>query len=131
MKHIVLLGGGHAHLVTLANLRRFSELDARVTVVQPWQEHYYSGMGPGLLSRMYSPEQIRFATQRIVENQGGSFLQDRAVGIDPQTRTVRLQSGETLAYDVLSCNVGSTVPCRLVREGARGVYPVKPIVRLL
>ena len=130
MKHIVLLGGGHAHLVTLANLWRLRDLGCRVTLVQPGEEHYYSGMGPGLLSRIYEPSQIRFATRRIVENQGGRFLRDAATWIDPDARTIRLQSGETLEYDLLSCNVGSTVPGGIVSPTARDVYPVKPISKL-
>ncbi|MCF8031343.1 MAG: FAD-dependent oxidoreductase [Desulfohalobiaceae bacterium] len=131
MKHIVLLGGGHAHLVTLANLWRFRHLGCRVTLVQPREEHYYSGMGPGLLSRMYEPWQIRFATRRIVENQGGRFLRDAAIRIDSRERTIRLQSGETLEYDLLSCNVGSTVPGGIASPTARDVYPVKPIAELM
>ena len=130
MKHIVLLGGGHAHLVTLANLWRFRDLGCQVTLVQPKEEHYYSGMGPGLLGRTYTPSQIRFATRRIVENQGGHFLRDAATSIDPGARTIRLQSGETLEYDLLSCNVGSTVPGGIVTPTARDVYPVKPISEL-
>jgi len=131
VRHIVLLGGGHAHLVTLANLWRFRDLGCQVTLVQPKEEHYYSGMGPGLLSRIYSPSQIRFATRRIVENQGGRFLRDAAIEIDPSVRTIRLQSGETLEYDLLSCNVGSTVPGGIVSPKARDVYPVKPIAELM
>jgi NADH dehydrogenase FAD-containing subunit len=130
VKHIVLLGGGHAHLVTLANLWRFRDLGGSVTLVQPREEHYYSGMGPGLLGRTYAPSQIRFATRRIVENQGGRFLRDAAVGIDPRARTIRLQSGDTLDYDILSCNVGSTVPGGILSPTARDAYPVKPISEL-
>jgi len=130
VKNIVLLGGGHAHLVTLANLWRFRDLGCQVTLVQPKEEHYYSGMGPGLLSRMYEPSQIRFATRRIVENQGGRFLRDAAIEINPRERTIRLQSGKTLEYDLLSCNVGSTVPGGIVSPQAQDVYPVKPIADL-
>jgi len=130
VKQIVLLGGGHAHLVTLANLWRFRDLGCQVTLVQPKEKHYYSGMGPGLLSRTYEPSQIRFATRRIVENQGGRFLLDAATGIDPRARSIFLQSGETLEYDLLSCNVGSTVPGGIVNPTARDVYPVKPIAEL-
>jgi len=131
VKHIVLLGGGHAHLVTLANLWRFHELGCRVTVVQPREEHYYSGMGPGLLSRMYAASQISFPTRRIVESQDATFLRDAAVAIDPRAQTVRLESGEKRGYDLLSCNVGSTVPGGIVSPKARDVYPVKPIAGLL
>jgi NADH dehydrogenase FAD-containing subunit len=118
-------------MVTLANLARLRESGCDVTVVQPSPHHYYSGMGPGMLSRMYSPGEIRFATRRVVEKQGGRFLLDKAVAIDPDFRTVRLQSGGSLGYDLLSCNVGSSVPAEALRQGASDVFPVKPIAGLL
>ena len=48
-KQLVLIGGGHAHMVTLANLRAIGAKGCRVTVIQPSDHHYYSGMGPGML----------------------------------------------------------------------------------
>ena len=48
-KHLVLVGGGHAHMVTLAHIHRFVEKGYRVTVIGPSAYHYYSGMGPGML----------------------------------------------------------------------------------
>jgi len=57
-KHLVLVGGGHAHMVTLANIGRFVEKGYRVTVIGPSEYHYYSGMGPGMLGGTYSPDQI-------------------------------------------------------------------------
>ncbi|MDY6990607.1 MAG: FAD-dependent oxidoreductase [Thermodesulfobacteriota bacterium] len=130
-KHLVLVGGGHAHMVTLANLHKFIERGHRVTVIGPSPYHYYSGMGPGMLSRSYSPEQIRFATRHVVEKQGGTFLLGRAVRVDGGKKTIHLQSGETIAYDVVSFNVGSYVPRTIVTDGADTVFAVKPIERLI
>ena len=48
-KKLLLAGGGHAHMMTLANLHQFVEKGYEVTVVQPSPHHYYSGMGPGML----------------------------------------------------------------------------------
>jgi NADH dehydrogenase FAD-containing subunit len=70
-KHLVLVGGGHAHMVTLANLRVFIEKGYKVTVFGPSPYHYYSGMGPGMLGRTCAPEDIRFFTRHVVEKQGG------------------------------------------------------------
>ena len=62
-KHLVLVGGGHAHMVTLANLQEFIEKGHRVTVIGPSHHHYYSGMGPGMLSKIYTPDDIRLYLQ--------------------------------------------------------------------
>lgn len=130
-KELVLLGGGHAHMVTLANLRTILTAGYRVTVIQPSEYHYYSGMGPGMLGGSYHPSQIRFATRRVVEGQGGRFICARAWSIDPKKQLVQLEgSEERLQYDVLSCNVGSSVPTdALLPDG--NTFTAKPIEGLL
>lgn len=133
-KHLVLVGGGHAHMVTLENIKSFVEKGCTVTVIGPSIYHYYSGMGPGMLGRTYLPEQIRFATRDVVESQGGRFIQDRVTRIDTETGKVFTLSGGTVSYDVLSCNAGSHVPMAGVgtKDGQEpdNVYPVKPIEKL-
>ena len=47
-------------------------------------------------------------------------------GIDPGRKTLEIDTGETLEYDLASFNVGSYVPTNLI-EGAQDAYPVKPI----
>ena len=73
-KNLVLIGAGHAHMVTLANIHSIVAKGHKVTVIGPSKHHYYSGMGPGMLSRIYSPDDIRFATKHVVTKQGGTFL---------------------------------------------------------
>ena len=130
-KHLVLVGGGHAHMTTLAGLGSLVSSGFRVTVVQPCRHHYYSGMGPGMLGGFYRPEEIRFDTRQTVERGGGTFIQDRAERIDPASRTIRLASGDSLTYDVMSLNVGSEVSGRIAEPGLRDVFLVKPIERLV
>ncbi len=130
-KHLVLAGGGHAHMVTLSNLRLFIEKGHRVTVIQPSEHHYYSGMGPGMLGRTYTPDEIRFATRRVVDKMGGAFVPGRIDRIDADARSVHLESGDSIPYDVISCNVGSQVPQDMIAGPLDDIYLVKPIERLL
>jgi NADH dehydrogenase FAD-containing subunit len=130
-KHLVLVGGGHAHMVTLANLRVFIEKGHKVTVIAPSPYHYYSGMGPGMLGRIYTPDDIRFSTQHVVKKQGGTFVLGKAVQVDPKGKKLILESGETVPYDVLSFNVGSYVPENRIMGTARDVFTVKPIEKLI
>jgi NADH dehydrogenase FAD-containing subunit len=130
-KHLLLIGGGHAHMVTLANLRAFIEKGHKVTVVGPSPYHYYSGMGPGMLGRTYAPEDIRFFTQHVVEKQGGTFILGKAVRVKPRKKELILESGKSVTYDVLSFNVGSYVPRTLVMGTAGNVFTVKPIEKLI
>lgn len=129
-KKLVLIGGGHAHMVTLANISTLVAKGHRVTVVGPSEHHYYSGMGPGMLGETYRPEEIRFATRKVVEKQGGTFLLDAVNRIDPLGKKLRLASGATLDYDVLSCNAGSQVPQSGVSGNREDLFSVKPIESL-
>ena len=130
-KHLVLVGGGHAHMVTLANLGKFIERGHKVTVIGPSPYHYYSDMGPGMLSGLYTAEQIRFATRHVVEKQKGDFVLGKAARVDADDRTIRLESGETLTYDVVSFNTGSYVPYTIVTDPTEDIFAVKPIERLI
>jgi len=130
MGHLVLAGGGHAHMVTLERLDDFVRQGHRVTVIGPSPFHYYSGMGPGMLSGIYTPDDIRFATRKVTEKNGGTFLRDKVERIDYHEKSVHLASGDTVAYDVLSCNLGSHVPQSLVTNDYGDIFSVKPIEKL-
>ncbi len=130
-KQLVLIGGGHAHMVTLSRLHSFIDKGYGVTVIQPSDYHYYSGMGPGMLGGTYTPDDIRFFTREVVESQGGRFVRNKARIIDPEKQVVLLEeSDEKIDYDLLSCNAGSHVPCDTVVEDET-VFTAKPIEGLL
>ena len=115
----------------LANLRVFRDRGCRVTVVQPSDFHYYSGMGPGMLGGTYRPEQIRFPTRLQVESRGGKFIRDRVIHINPSRQQVTLaQSATPIPYDVLSCNAGSSVTGK-EQQTSPDIFPVKPIEGLV
>ncbi len=131
-KHLVLAGGGHAHLTVLLNLAHYVERGHRVTVIMPSSYQYYSGMGPGMLSGIYRPQDVRFNIRKMVQDRGGAFLEDRVTGIHPGGRILILQSGQEIPYDVVSFNTGSEVPLQPYLSAPReNVRPVKPVINLL
>lgn len=130
-QHLVLVGGGHAHMTVMQRLHDYIERGHRVTLISPGSYHYYSGMGPGLLGGTYRPQQIRFNVRRMVEDRGGEFIEGAVLRIEADRRTLMLDDGRRISYHVASFNTGSGVP--LDRIGATGtdVLPVKPIHNLL
>ena len=129
-RRLLLVGGGHAHMMTLADIHGFVKKGHDVTVIGPSDYHYYSGMGPGMLGGFYTPADIRFATRHVVEKQGGEFILDKAVRVDPEKRIVQTESGREVPYDVVSFNAGSQVPKPDVEGDTENIYTVKPIERL-
>jgi NADH dehydrogenase FAD-containing subunit len=129
-KHLVIVGGGHAHMTVLLRLGDFTGKGYRVSVISPDPYHYYSGMGPGMLSGIYLPRQIRFHIRKMAEDRGASFIEDRAVRIDPENRIIRLGSGREVRYDVASFNTGSGISLESSVARTDRNIPVKPIVNL-
>ena len=131
-KHLVLVGGGHAHLTLLLNLAGYIQRGHRVTLIGPSPYHYYSGMGPGLLSGIYRAQDARFHVKKMAEDRGATFIEDKVVRINPVQRMLDLQSGNQVAYDIVSFNTGSEVPLSgLVSEPRENIVPVKPVFNLL
>jgi len=117
-------------MMTLAAVGQFVEKGFGVTVIGPSPFHFYSGMGPGMLGKTYSPDDIRFRTKHVVEKQGGVFIHAKATGVDPGKKVVFIDNGGPVPYDVVSFNAGSQVPSVPV-HGEVPTYSVKPIEKLL
>lgn len=130
-KHLVLVGGGHAHMTVMLNLHEYTERGHRVTLIGPSAYHYYSGMGPGLLSGIYRPQDVRFHIKKMVEDRGASFVQDFVTHLDPHNKVLTLKSGKQINYDVVSCNVGSFVPTDSDMVSGDHIFSVKPIENLI
>lgn len=130
-KHLVIVGAGHAHLTILKHLQEFKNAGHDVTVVSASALHYYSGMGPGMLSGIYRPEEVRFNVKKMSQDRGAAFMEDKVVKIHPQKREITLQSGGQISYDLMSVNTGSFVPIEAADASRPSVITVKPIENLL
>ncbi len=129
--HLILIGGGHAHLTTISLIDEFVAKGHRVSVISPSSHHYYSGMSPGALSGTYSSQEIRFNIQKMVEGRGGTFVYDKVIALDPRRNELILDSGGEISYDIASFNVGSRVSSATIYADSRSVFPVKPIINLI
>lgn len=125
----VLLGAGHAHLDAIRHARAFARRGFELIVVAPGP-FWYSGMATGMLGGQYAPEDDQIDVARLVERGGGRFVRDRVTDLDPQTRTVTLESGPPLRYDVVSISVGSEVPTWTIPGLTGRAVAVKPIENL-
>ena len=131
LRNIVFVGGGHAHLTALLHLQDLRDHNAQVTLISPSGYHYYSGMGPGMLSGWYRPQEVRFHVRKLVQDRGGVFVEDVVRKVDPDGRRLLLGSGKTLPYDIVSFNTGSEIPLPSSGPLQGNIFPVKPIINLL
>lgn len=106
MKHLVMLGAGHAHVHLLSTLATQPPAGARVTLVSPHARQTYSGMVPGFVAGHYALDDCVIPLAPLLANSGVTWLARSATGIDAAARTVTLDDGSILDYDVLSINTG-------------------------
>jgi pyridine nucleotide-disulfide oxidoreductase family protein len=127
MKHLVLLGGGHAHVHVLRALAARELPGAHVTLVSPFARQMYSGMVPGFVAGHYTLDQCYIPLPRLAAAAKVRFIETSATAVDAARRTVLLADGRTLDYDVLSLDTGPTMN-RDAIPGARGrALFVRPI----
>jgi NADH dehydrogenase FAD-containing subunit len=135
--HLVLLGGGHANLPLIDRTRDIVARGHRVTCISLSATQYYSGMGPGMLGGAYRPDEIRFPIKQMVESGGGAFIQARATRMNAEERIITLEDGQTVTYDVVSANTGSTIAPTVRIDpsvpaaDAPKVFRAKPIEQML
>lgn len=127
MKHLLLLGGGHAHVHVLQALAAAPLPAARVTLVSPFARQMYSGMVPGLLAGHYQVDDCVIPLAPLVAGARARFEQASAVALDAASRRVTLSTGEVIGYDVLSLDTGPVMPIDPLPGAAEHAWPVRPI----
>jgi selenide, water dikinase len=104
---LVLLGGGHAHVLVLLQFRNFISKHLQVSLVTPSPVHVYSGMVPGVIAGHYRAEEAQIDLARLARAAGVELVIDRVLHVDPGAKQVELAGGNRLDYDVASLNLGS------------------------
>lgn len=104
---LLLVGAGHVHLEILRRLALEPPPDFETTIISLEERHFYSGMTPGYLAGQYTAAEITSDVRAIARRAGARCLIGCAAGLDPATRQVALRDGRTLAYDLVSFNIGS------------------------
>lgn len=124
---IVLIGGGHTHALVLHALKAEPLQGADVTVINPGTTAPYSGMLPGFVAGHYSRDELDIDLAKLCAEVGATLIDDRAVGLNPSARTVRLESGQTLDFDIASVDVGITSRMDALPGFVEHGVPAKPL----
>ena len=126
-RHLVIVGGGHAHVFVLKSLAMRPAPELRLTVVSPNSYATYSGMVPGVLAGQYQLREAQIDVRAFAARARAAFIADRVVRIDPARRLIHLQERPPLFYDLLSLDIGSQ-PAAAERVNADApATMVKPI----
>lgn len=124
---LLMIGGGHAHALAISWIKRNRPPAKRIILVSDVSHAPYSGMLPGLIGGFYTFEQTHIDLVTLAKSCGVEFIRSKISGLNLDNKTVELDNGNSISFDLLSINVGSA-PSTLTVDGADDfAVPVKPV----
>lgn len=137
-QHLVLIGGGHAHVQVIRALHSRPP-SLRVTLIDQQAFATYSGMVPGCIAGTYeNPSETQIDIAALAEWSGIEFRQNVVMDIDVDEKVVYLQDEDrqqqptAIPFDVVSLDVGSTTRGWAECPGAaEWTIPTRPIHELV
>lgn len=126
-KELLLIGGGHSHIVAIKQLAMKPLTDFRVTLISSDAMTPYSGMLPGLIAGHYTFEDCHIDLRMLCQWAGIKFIHSEAARIDTSEKQIECQDKLSLHYDVLSINVGSRPALQSIPGAISFGFPVKPV----
>lgn len=126
-KHLVLAGGGHAHVFVLEAFARAPLPGVEVTLVTKEPMAPYSGMLPGFVAGHYALADCLIDVDRLCRKANVRLIEGAAASIDRDTRRLHLADGTSLIYDVLSLDVGITPDVDEIAGAREHALLVKPV----
>lgn len=130
-RRLVLVGGGHSHVQVLESFAAEPPPGVELVVVVDTPVAIYSGMVPGYIAGFYRSDELEIDVPEQARRAGARVVLAAADRIDADGRRVILRGGESVAYDLASVNIGSTVAGLDVPGVRRHAVPTRPISGLV
>jgi selenide,water dikinase len=126
-QNLVLIGGGHSHVIALKLLSKYHLPGVRITLISNTCFTPYSGMLPGLIAGHYAYEEVHINLTHLCRVLGVYFIEDTVIGLDLATQAINCANHPDICYDILSIDIGSTPDISGIpgaKEYSCGIKPV-------
>ena len=123
---LVLLGGGHAHVLAIRDFAMRPIPGVRITLISEQTLTPYSGMLPGYIAGHYGFSETHIDLNQLCQRCGVRWIPARANGLDLAAQRVLLDDSAPVSFDWLSLDTGSRPDTSTVgaAQHAVGVKPV-------
>ncbi|UJF16026.1 FAD-dependent oxidoreductase [Jeotgalibaca sp. MA1X17-3] len=122
MNKLVLIGGGHAHLIFLRELLA-TPIPHEIILISADPYQYYSGMFSGFTEGLYGIDDIRIPIEKLCQENSVEFIVDTIIEVDPINKTAKGISGQIYPFDVVSINIGSSISELLDSTTIKSIKP--------
>jgi selenide,water dikinase len=128
---LVLIGGGHSHLFVLKYFAMNPVPGVRLTLIARDVHTPYSGMLPGYIAGHYAYDEAHIDLRPLAVYAGARLIHAEVNAIDTEQQLISFPHRPSIAYDVLSINIGSIPGMPASAQGDDRQFAVKPINRFL
>ncbi len=97
-----------------------------MTLVTSQPAFHYSGLMPAIIAGLLPPDAAQVPVADIARAAGIRVLETSVTGLDAARRTLQLQTGDTIGFDLLSLDVGSAPAALDVPGAAEFASPMRP-----
>ena len=131
VKELVLVGGGHSHVIALKLFGMNLLPGVRLTLITDTSHTPYSGMLPGHVAGFYSFDETHIDLRRLARFAQAQLYRGKAVGLDLANSRVICENRPSVAFDYVSFDIGST-PAQISVPGAVDyAIAAKPVSQFL
>ena len=131
VKNLVLIGGGHSHVIALKMFAMKALAGVRITLITESNDTPYSGMLPGHIADFYTHEQCHIDLRKLANFAQAQLYIDCVLGIDLENNQVICANRPNVSYDLLSIDIGSTPATISVPGATEYAIRAKPVAKLL
>ena len=125
-RDLVLVGGGHTHILFLKKFAMNPIEGVRVTLVSPRGSATYSGMIPGYIAGHYDLDAVQINLRALCRFAGADFIESEVSELDLGVDSVILAGRPSLRFDAVSFDIGSGKSDNF-SQSKRGGISIKPI----
>ncbi len=127
VKDVVLVGGGHSHVLLIRMWAMQPIPGVRLTLISEKVETPYSGMLPGLIAGHYTQDDVHIDLARLCAWSNVRFIEQRVTAINLPDKNLQVDVDRpSIGFDVLSLDTGST-PELDIKGSKNFSVPVKPV----
>jgi NADH dehydrogenase FAD-containing subunit len=130
-EHLLLVGGGHAHVAVLADWIAQGLPCRRATLLTPARTLRYSGTVPGWIAGQYARDDGTVDLAALAARAKVQLVLGSCTAIDPAARRVKLAGGQALEFDIVSIDTGGVGQAEALLGSDPRLVDIRPIDRFV